>query len=278
MGRDLEVRAWAAAHGLRVPALIGYDLSDGWAVLEDFGADDAEHALERMPHSERLERGTFLFHPLIALATVDLSELPAWNPPLDMQRMRWELAGFELWYLRHHLKFAPTPPVGRWLDDLAAAIAEHPRRVCHRDYHLNNLFLLANGEIGLIDYQDMLIGPDTYDGVSLLSERGALSLFSEDEGRRLREAWAVATGAASGWRDRWRQVSLQRGLKVLGTFTRLTAAGATVYEQWIGPLANRLAAQAGAVSAPSELVDLLLDWSRRRHPAARRRDQEAAAD
>jgi aminoglycoside/choline kinase family phosphotransferase len=209
---------------------------------------------------------------------MELPDLPAWNPPLDMQRLRWELAGFELWCLRHHLGCAPSSSIGRWLDALAASIAKHPRRVCHRDFHLNNLFFLPNGEVGLIDYQDILIGPDTYDGVSLLGERGVLRLFSEDQRHGIREAWADATGAASGWNERWRLVSLQRGLKVLGTFTRLATAGAPVYEQWVGPLAEEQAAQAAAANAPSELVDLLLDWSRRRHRADGRGDHGAAAD
>jgi aminoglycoside/choline kinase family phosphotransferase len=278
MERDLEVRAWSAARGLRVPALIDHDLNQGWAVLEDFGSDDAESALERMPKGDRLKRSIDFFDPLTTLAASELTDLPKWNPPLDLRRMRWELAGFELWCLRHHLECAPSPPVGRWLDDLAATIAEHPRRICHRDYHLNNLFLLPGGEVGLIDYQDMLIGPDTYDGVSLLGERAILRLLSQEERRQLFEVWAVATAAAPGWSDRWRLVSLQRGLKVLGTFTRLTLAGATVYERWVGPLVCEVAAQLASADAPSELVDLLLDWSRRRHPATGIRDHGAAAD
>jgi aminoglycoside/choline kinase family phosphotransferase len=278
MERDLEVRAWSAARGLRVPALIDHDLNQGWAVLEDFGTDDAERILERIPKGDRLKRGADLFGPLTTLAAAELSDLPQWNPSLDLRRMRWELAGFELWCLRHHLECAPSPPIGRWLDDLTAAIAEHPRRVCHRDYHLNNLFLLPGDEVGLIDYQDMLIGPDTYDGVSLVGERAMLRLLAEEERRQLREAWAAATGAAPGWTNRWRLVSLQRGLKVLGTFSRLTLAGASVYQQWVGPLVCEVAAQAAVADAPSELVDLLLDWSRRRHPATKRTDHEAAAD
>jgi aminoglycoside/choline kinase family phosphotransferase len=278
MSRDLEVREWGAARGLRFPDLIDFDLQHGWAVLEDFGIDDAERALEGLPIGTRLDHWVHLVDPLARLAAIDPSDLPNWNPPLDMQRIRWELAGFELWCLRHHLGGTPSPSIGRWLDELAAAIAEHPRRVCHRDYHLNNLFLLPDSEVGLIDYQDILIGPDTYDGASLLGERAVLQLLSEDERCRLREVWADATSAAPGWADRWRLVSLQRGLKVLGTFTRLTTAGALVYGQWIGPLVREQASQAAAANAPSELVDLLLDWSRRCHSAAERGGPEATAD
>ena len=259
MARDLEVRSWCAAHGLRVPVLLDHNLDEGWAVLEDFGPDDAEHVLEYAPTDDRHEWGLRFIGPLINLAKLRPSDLPKWNPPLDGARMRWELAGFELWFLCHRLDVTPSPVVGQWLDDLAAVIAEHPRRVCHRDYHLNNLFLLPDGAVGLIDYQDILIGPDTYDPVSLLGERGVPRLLSDRERRQVQDAWAISTGAARGWRDRWRWVRMQRGLKVLGTFARLVATGSGIYEQWIDVQVRELTSQLVEANAPSELVDLLLD-------------------
>ncbi len=259
MTRDLEVRAWCATQGLRVPVLLDHNLDEGWAVLEDFGPDDAEHVLENEPADERHERGLCFIRPLNSLAKLRSSDLPEWNPPLDGARMRWELAGFELWFIRHRLGMLPASAVGQWLDDLAAVIDEHPRRVCHRDYHLNNLFLLPDGEVGLIDYQDILIGPDTYDAVSLLGERGMPQLLSTGSKKRLQEAWATSTHAQPGWRERLRGVGIQRGLKVLGTFARLTAAGAGTYERWIEAQVHELGSQLAAADAPSELVDLLLD-------------------
>ena len=266
MSRDLEVRAWCAAHGLRVPALLDHDLGEGWAVLEDFGPDDAESALEKFPAGVRGEPGLRFIAPLVSLAGLQPTNLPAWNPPLDRARLRWEMAGFELWFLRHHLEMAPSPSVGCWLDELAEAIGEHPQRVCHRDYHLNNLFLLADGSVGLIDYQDILIGPDSYDAVSLLGERGMPRVLTETERTQIQESWATDTNAGPGWLDRWQLVSAQRGLKVLGTFARLAAGGADGYGNWTEDLVRQITPELAALEAPSELVDLLLDLSRRRHP------------
>jgi len=268
MSRDLEVRAWCTAHGLRVPSLLDYDLGEGWAVLEDFGPADAESALEDAPPGVRGELGLQFIAPLVSLAGLQPTNLPAWNPPLGRARLRWELAGFELWFLRHHLEMAPPPSVGCWLDELAANIAEHPQRVCHRDYHLNNLFLLADGSVGLIDYQDILVGPDSYDAVSLLGERGMPRVLSETERTQTRESWAADTDAGPGWLDRWRLVSAQRGLKVLGTFARLAAGGANAYGNWTEDMVRQIAPELAALEAPSELVDLLLDLSRRRHPVS----------
>jgi len=266
MSRDLEVRAWCVEKDLRVPALLDHDLGAGWAVLEDFGPDDAECALENTSPCNRGDLGLRFIAPLVTLAGLQPTGLPPWNEPLARARLRWELAGYELWFLRHHLKVVPSPSVGRWLDDLAAAIGDHPKRVCHRDYHLNNLFLLADGTVGLIDYQDILVGPDTYDAVSLLGERGMPQVLTEVERVQIQESWAADTAAQPGWLDRWRLVSAQRGLKVLGTFARLAAGGAEAYGGWAEDLVRQIAPELAALDAPTELVELLLDLSRRRHP------------
>jgi len=264
--RDLEVRAWCEARGLRVPALLDHDLDGAWVILEDFGPDDAEMTLERTAAEGRQALTRQLLSPLARLAGFVATDLPSWNPPLDRSRMRWELAGFELWFVRHHLERTPSPDVGRWLDDLAAAIDEHPRRVCHRDYHLNNLFFLADGTVGMIDYQDILVGPDTYDAVSLLGERGLPRLLEEPARLAVQEAWASETDARPGWQERWLLVRVQRALKVLGTFSRLVASGSAPYSSWLENLALETGPELATLEAPSELVDLLLDLSRRRRP------------
>jgi aminoglycoside/choline kinase family phosphotransferase len=249
-----------------VPALLDHDLDRGWVVLEDFGPDDAEASLEKTPAAERQALTLQLLSPLSMLAGLLPTDLPPWNPPLDRNRLRWELAGFELWFIRHYLELAPSTEVGRWLDDLVAAIDEHPRRVCHRDYHLNNLFFLASGQVGIIDYQDILVGPDTYDAVSLLGERGLPRLLKEPDKRGVQEAWAHDTNAEPGWRERWLLVRVQRALKVLGTFSRLVVTGSEPYSSWMENLALETGPQLATLEGPSELVDLLLDLSRRRHP------------
>jgi aminoglycoside/choline kinase family phosphotransferase len=222
VSRDLEVRAWCAENGLRVPALLDHDLGEGWAVLEDFGTDDGESALEDAPPGDREELGLQFIAPLVTLAGLQATNLPAWNPPLDRARLRWELAGFELWFLRHHLEMAPSPSVGCWLDELAAAIGGHPHRVCHRDYHLNNLFLLSDGSVGLIDYQDILVGPDTYDAVSLLGERGMPRVLAETKRIQIRESWAADTDAQPG--DRAGASRIGSSFRVGGPSARLVPA------------------------------------------------------
>lgn len=257
--RDLVVRRWCEEHGLRVPGLLEAAIDGGWAVFEDFGEADAETTLAMMPAGDRRSRALRTIDPLSTLADLDPVELPGWNTPLNRGRLRWELAGFELWYLRHLRKVEPPAAINDWLDALAGEVDAHPRRVCHRDYHLNNLFLLADDNVGLIDYQDALIGPDTYDAVSLVEERAMPELLTAGDREALRSAWAVATGATSGWRERWRLVRVQRGLKVLGTFARLSRSGRSVYKPWLELLSHDLAPALASAGAPEELAELLLD-------------------
>lgn len=257
LARDLEVGDWCRRQGLRVPAVIDHDVANGWAVLEDFGERDAEHDITSALVGQRLALGMRAIAPLVAFSKMVPGDLPGWNAPLDRHRLRWELAGLELWYLAHRCGVDPSPKIGAWLDWLASTIAEHPKRVCHRDYHLNNIFFVDDGEVGLIDFQDLLVGPDTYDAVSLLGERAMPLVLDEKQRELIRRAWAESSGAAAGWRDRWRLVGIQRGLKVLGTFSRLAASGAQGYEGWLATLARDLSPELEAVAAPEELVEIV---------------------
>ncbi len=259
MDRDLEVLRWFSQTGLRVPAVFRHDLDEGWLILEDLGAEDAEGRLRRTPEGERGSLARAAIDPLSVLAGIDVTSLPAWNPALDSDRMRWELAGFELWYVVHHLTGRPSGKLDQWLDDLATEVAAHPVRICHRDYHLNNLFFLPSGKAAMIDVQDVLLGPDTYDAVSLLEERAMAVLVTAKERQQLRQAWALTTGAAEGWEERWLRVRLQRALKVIGTFARLDACGRSGYGSWMRALATDLITEADQLQLPGELVDLLLD-------------------
>ena len=257
--RDVEVARWLANLGLRLPAILAVDRKARQVVLEDFGEEDAEATLRAVAPDRRAAILETLLTPLEVLAAVPPERLPDWNPPLDERRLRWELAGFELWFVRHTRGVTPPVALSSWLDDLARAVSRHPRRVCHRDYHLNNLFVLGHREIGVIDAQDLLVGPDTYDAVSLMCERAMLEIVPETERRNWRRTWAERTGAEPGWEDRWRAVRLQRALKVLGTFARLEAAGRPRYRAWAVSIAAALAADRNELDLPRAVTDLLLD-------------------
>lgn len=257
--RDLGIRSWCELNDVRVPALVAHPPGSAWAVLEDLGSADADGTLRSAAPDERPGIALRLCEPIASLARIAPAALPAWNQPLSGARLRWELAGFELWFVRHRNRASPSERVSAWLDGLAGDIDGHPTRVCHRDFHLNNLFVLENGGVGVIDYQDILVGPDTYDIVSLLYERAMPALLDEVERNTIMEHWAVTTKAEDGWLDRARQVRLQRALKVLGSFARFEAAGSTTYVSWMRALSGQMLPALEAAGAPPDLTDLLLD-------------------
>lgn len=257
--RDLEVFSWCREGGLKVPDILLVDFEAGRALLEDLGPTDVEATLEATPARERKSLLERLLDPLEILARYDPADLPPWNPPLGRERLRWELAGFELWFVRHYRGRAPSPGLHRWLDELAVEVGNHPLRVCHRDFHFNNLLIRDDGGVGVIDIQDILVGPDTYDVVSLVGERAATRLISMPERLLLLEEWAHRTGAEPGWPERARSVQIQRGLKVLGSFARFTQEGRTEYRRWLMELAGRLAEVLDTAGAPRDVTAFLLD-------------------
>ncbi|HEU4887524.1 MAG TPA: phosphotransferase [Thermoanaerobaculia bacterium] len=97
-------------------------------------------------------------------------------------------------------------------------IALHPYLLCHRDFHGQNLHVI-NDSIYLIDYQDLRMGPDTYDVASLLRDRGVARILGDDTELDLLGHYAEVTGAAGDVRRRYFETLLQRSIKILGTFS-----------------------------------------------------------
>lgn len=261
LARDVAAFRWLRDRGIHVPKVLDVAVHPPSILLEDLGAEDAEQTLRSTPEAQRPARTLVLVAPLVPLAGLEPEALPPWNRPLDRARLEEELEDFATWALGRWLDRPPTRATRSWLRDLAAELASHPRRICHRDYHLNNLFFLPGGSVGVIDAQDVLVGPDTYDAASFLGERALPELIPEEARRAWAERWAEATAAEPGWEVRLEGTTLQRGLKVLGTFARLSLAGKGGYRRWMGPLAERLLAPARRFRAPSKLLENLLDFS-----------------
>ena len=97
-------------------------------------------------------------------------------------------------------------------------VARHPYVLCHRDFHGQNLHVI-NDTIYLIDYQDLRMGPDTYDIASLLRDRGVARIIGDDTEIELVEHYAEVAGATGDVRRRYFETLLQRSIKILGTFS-----------------------------------------------------------
>jgi aminoglycoside/choline kinase family phosphotransferase len=91
--------------------------------------------------------------------------------------------------------------------------------LCHRDYHGQNLHV-SNDTLFLIDYQDLRMGPDTYDMASLLRDRGVARIIGDEDELELLAEYARLIGADDAIRRRYFETLLQRSIKILGTFSK----------------------------------------------------------
>lgn len=150
-----------------VPDIFKMDLDLGFLVISDFG----DRLYFKELHENNAEILYFkTFEPLLRIQLCpyfEKGELPLF----DQQFLLKELAFFKEWFLKVYLNLELSEEL---LDDtfnfLVAAATEQPQVCVHRDYHSRNLILLENDSVGILDFQDAVIGPITYDLVSLLRD------------------------------------------------------------------------------------------------------------
>ena len=164
----IDVARRFRALGLNVPEVLDHDPEQGFVLLGDLGSTLYLDALDEAS-VERLYGDA-----LGALAALQATgpregELPAYDRALLMR----EMALFRDWYLERHrgleLSEAERRMLEQLFDVLAQSALEQPRVAVHRDYHSRNL-LVAEHNPGIVDFQDAVIGPVTYDPVSLLRD------------------------------------------------------------------------------------------------------------
>ncbi len=232
-------RRWLVARAhlrsrVRVPTLYAED-GAGNQILEDFGSEDLASLLASKP----AERSAWLERAADVAATIAEIPDPGVNAAFDRDFFRREMdlareAVFDLW-LGESLDPDEKATHDRWATSLATEIEGHPRVLCHRDFHGNNLFPVADG-VAAIDFQDLRTGPDSYDLASLLWERTTLEWMTDETASaavaRFAERRALDTAEFPRRLDR---VLLQRAWKVCGTFARAVSQGKGPVYRWYLP-------------------------------------------
>jgi hypothetical protein len=204
--------------GLSAPRTLAEDIAGGLLLLEDFGDRLVGPLLREDARDERR----------IYAAAVDLlAELarhpaPAeWMPAYDGAVLRREVDLFVDWYAPALGIAADRAAWTRAWEPVLAAVAEPARPVMVlRDFHVDNILLLDRPgvrELGLLDFQDALVGHAAYDLVSLLQDaRRDVSPALETEMRA-----RCPQAALPGFDAAYAILGAQRGVKILGIFTRL---------------------------------------------------------
>ncbi len=206
--------------GVHAPEVVDADLDAGFLLLEDFGDETYLEAIAQPARAGRLYSDALT-------ALIRMQQITDEVPAYDERLLRFELSLFEDWYLVRHLGVAPPAWLAEINDQLVAQALAQPQVFVHRDYHARNLMFVAEKNPGVLDFQDAVRGPVTYDLVSLL--RDAYVGWSDDQvDAWLTEYRALATEAgidcgpdAATFRRWFDLMGLQRQLKVAGIFARL---------------------------------------------------------
>jgi aminoglycoside/choline kinase family phosphotransferase len=148
-------------------------------------------------------------------------------PNYDRALLQRELGIFEDWFLKQLLGIEiPDPLWDSVCNILVDSALEQPTACVHRDYHSRNLMLLANNLPGVIDFQDAVIGPITYDLVSLLRDcyiawpQHNVEEWTAQYHQKLQQTGLISCDLSVFFR--WFDLmGLQRHLKAIGIFSRL---------------------------------------------------------
>jgi aminoglycoside/choline kinase family phosphotransferase len=224
--RFVRIAEMLRSVGLQAPEVYAQEPQHGFLLLQDLGTRLYLDELDE-PNADRLY-GDALSALAVIQSCVPFDGLPVYDEPF----LRRELGLFRDWLLVAHLGLRLSAAEERALDQafamLVASALEQPRVCVHRDFHSRNLMVTAPPSPGILDFQDAVAGPVTYDLVSLL--RDCYIAWPADRV----EDWAwgyfhlarqsgILRPEHEGRFQRWFDLmGVQRHLKASGIFARLS--------------------------------------------------------
>ena len=211
--------------GVSVPAVLAQDVERGFLLLSDLGSTTY---LQQLSHDSAHK---LYLDAIDSLVLMQVQSEPGVLPEYDRALLLRELMLFPDWYIGKHLGLTLTEAQTKTLhgvfDTLLANNLAQPQVYVHRDYHSRNLMVLPQGNPGILDFQDAVYGPITYDLVSLL--RDAYIQWDEElvldwtirYWEHARRAGLPVTPDIDAFYRDFEFMGVQRHLKVLGIFARL---------------------------------------------------------
>lgn len=208
---------------VNTPTLLHYNSSDGFILLEDFGSQWLLDELNNENATELYGRALHGLLPLHTHKTLLNADLPRYDEAL----LRREMALFEEWFVEQLLDSELLPDLWENVQHILIDSALEQPTVCvHRDYHSRNLMVLPTGELGVLDFQDAVLGALTYDIVSLLRDcyidwsDEKIETWLQGYFQQLQTAKVIEFDFVQF--KRWFDLmGMQRHLKVCGIFARL---------------------------------------------------------
>ena len=234
----VHVQRLMAGAGLHVPQILAFHEASGFMLLSDLGS---QTLIELLDPARPQDAFAWYQQATDVLLDWQKASQPGVLPAYDEALLRRELALFPDWYLGKHRALALSDSQQATLQGAFDAIVAHnlaaPSVFVHRDFMTRNLMVpRQDGQpLGVLDFQDAVYGPITYDIASLL--RDAFISWEEEfviditvrYWEKARKAGLLGARSASGWGDDFGEfyrsvewMGLQRHLKVAGIFARLT--------------------------------------------------------
>lgn len=222
----IDVGERLVAATVNTPAIYQSDLAQGFLLMDDLGSE---------PYLSQLNTDTAdslygdALSALIRIQSADSNNLPKYDETL----LRTELDLMPEWFLKKHLGVELLSSEKKALQEvflfLISSSLEQPQVFVHRDYHSRNLMITSENNPGVIDYQDAVLGPICYDLASIL--RDCYIVWPEAQVNRWVEQYRTmaieaqlltSTTDAEQFKSWFDWIGLQRHLKVLGIFSRLS--------------------------------------------------------
>lgn len=221
----VKVAELFSATGVSVPTVLAQDTERGFLLLSDLGS--TTYLKQLNPDTAH----KLYLDAIDALIQLQVQSRAGVLPVYDRELLHRELMLFPDWYVTRHLKAtlsdAQSADLNRVFDMLLANNLAQAQVYVHRDYHSRNLMVMDKGNPGILDFQDAVYGPITYDLVSLL--RDAYIQWDEElvldwtirYWERARKAGLPVSHDVDAFYRDFEFMGLQRHLKVLGIFARL---------------------------------------------------------
>lgn len=211
---------------VNVPVIFHQDLEKGFLLLTDFGEVLYSSVLNQTCADQLYRVALDMLVKIQHAQPTQACPLPAF----DKTAMQAELDLFSDWFLEQHMGLTLSLTEQRVLqatfDYLLTSATDQPQVCIHRDYHSRNLLWLSDDTVGVIDFQDAMWGPVTYDAVSLL--RDCYVDWPQDQVTQwlfyyIQQATAAGTVPvypASQWQQWFDLMGMQRHLKAIFIFSR----------------------------------------------------------
>jgi N-acetylmuramate 1-kinase len=224
----LKIAKMLAGMNLNVPMVLARDVDRGFLLLSDLGS---RLYLDELPKAKAADR--LYADALAALRTMQTadSRIACDLPHYDREMLMREMELLPEWFLERHLGLrvsaAERAMLDRLFDALVRAAESQPATFVHRDYHSRNLLIDSENNPGILDFQDAVWGPVTYDLVSLLKDcyiawpTAQIRSWALEYRENLLQAGFELPGDAAEFIRWFDLIGLQRHIKVLGIFARL---------------------------------------------------------